>query len=461
MDKKSKYKPGKKQRAFQIVNTLVIVAILAFYGYRLFYYKDLFDNTTVEVETNDDATFLYDVLITRTQMDVVNTSYDEEEDTYYFGNDFEYSYVEYCGRLFRVLDIDETRCVRAVSLTIETYAVLETADTFSDTSLYAWLNKGSSDTEGFYQSSLSNTVRYLANTYYYSSVVDSADDIGSGEKVTTAKVSLLTLEDYQRLGGADSYLNDGTSYWLANNNSEGYFWYVDNDGSIVVGSNSTQLNGVRPVVSFNNEVTIISGSGTEDDPYIIEETSEVTTIADSNIGDYISYSGYVWRVVDTSDGVQLMLNEVLETSITYGSSNEYDTSSGIGGYLNDTFLNSLNEYETYLKETTFYYGSFSFLDSDYDYRNTYTNEVVAYVGLPTTATRILDDNFGYITPMMVYNSTSLVYTIDADGYLYYVSIDENVNVRPVICMNEEIEILSGDGTIESPYIVEEVSSDAE
>ena len=63
--------------------------------------------------------------------------------------------------------------------------------------------------------------------------------------------------------------NTGSYYWLATANESGtpILWLVTNNGSCGV-SNGACL-GIRPVVTMADGVYIKSGTGTEEDPYIL------------------------------------------------------------------------------------------------------------------------------------------------------------------------------------------------
>ena len=68
----------------------------------------------------------------------------------------------------------------------------------------------------------------------------------------------------QQSGGYSNSIN----MWLINRFSESYVWNVSNNGS---SSNSSPTNtrGARPTVHLKSTVKILSGSGTETDPYVV------------------------------------------------------------------------------------------------------------------------------------------------------------------------------------------------
>ena len=85
----------------------------------------------------------------------------------------------------------------------------------------------------------------------------------------------VVLVEKQRTKVADNndLLDNGGFYWFAakaslNNNDVGVLWSA-NYRHIGV-SSSNESYGLRPVISLSSSVYVIDGSGTLDDPYIIE-----------------------------------------------------------------------------------------------------------------------------------------------------------------------------------------------
>ena len=104
---------------------------------------------------------------------------------------------------------------------------------------------------------------------------------GNGKGVVTSKVGLVTYDETIYAGGwyyvselsYPYYLNSGSSYWTMSpggfdNSYNANAWFVDSDGnaySIFV----NRTYGVRPVLILSAD-TLVSGSGTSSDPYIVK-----------------------------------------------------------------------------------------------------------------------------------------------------------------------------------------------
>ena len=68
-----------------------------------------------------------------------------------------------------------------------------------------------------------------------------------------------------------NYLNSRYQYWLMTASTENsYHAYAISSGKGIMGSFASNSNGIRLVVRLKNNVFFKSGSGTEDDPYILK-----------------------------------------------------------------------------------------------------------------------------------------------------------------------------------------------
>jgi hypothetical protein len=64
------------------------------------------------------------------------------------------------------------------------------------------------------------------------------------------------------------YLNNGYYWWLLNPNNASYVRHVINVGAGLYAA-PRNTYGVRPSINLKSDVKIISGSGTESDPYVV------------------------------------------------------------------------------------------------------------------------------------------------------------------------------------------------
>lgn len=96
----------------------------------------------------------------------------------------------------------------------------------------------------------------------------------------TYPIALLTSDEINFAGAFYNYVNTkyylyiNKSFWtmspsqFTNYSALAYIWFVNTTGGL--NNHYTSLsNGVRPVINLKNDVTIISGTGTQDNPYIL------------------------------------------------------------------------------------------------------------------------------------------------------------------------------------------------
>ena len=103
---------------------------------------------------------------------------------------------------------------------------------------------------------------------------------GYGNNTLNYPVGLMTTDEAVLAGGLYSTMN--SKYYLNNNNynwtlspsywaapyAVSYVWNVFSAGDLG-NNNSTTWRGVRPVINLKSNIKFTSGSGTENDPYVL------------------------------------------------------------------------------------------------------------------------------------------------------------------------------------------------
>ena len=104
---------------------------------------------------------------------------------------------------------------------------------------------------------------------------------GYGNNALNYPVGLMTADEVVLAGGmynvmnSKYYLYNGQFNWTASasrffaNEAKSNVWYLDSSGALA-DTYPVSWQGARPVINLNVNVKIVSGSGTENDPYIIE-----------------------------------------------------------------------------------------------------------------------------------------------------------------------------------------------
>ena len=182
---------------------------------------------------------------------------------------------------------------------------------------------------------------------------------------------------------------------------------------------------------------------------------------------YIKYSNSLFVVYRNDNGYKAIYNGILNeyNFLQSGCCNNghctYDgaqyTNGMLSTYLNNTFLNSLSNYSSKIKNTIWYTGISG---------NVRSRTATAYVGLMDydeyNATKGKDwiyegaygNYFWLITPS---TTTSYLenYRVMYNGS-YHLStevVNSSSGSRPVVVFNGDIVFTSGNGTLESPYVV--------
>lgn len=119
---------------------------------------------------------------------------------------------------------------------------------------------------------LKDTSSYEASDYY-DNEISATDNFGRNAKERSMS-GLLSISDYYYASLNDketNWLNNGTDYFLINNNSLDIneSFYVSKDGEVKT-SSSLEKHNIRPVVYLKSTVVFNGGTGLIDDPYILK-----------------------------------------------------------------------------------------------------------------------------------------------------------------------------------------------
>ena len=317
-----------------------------------------------------------------------------------------------------------------------------------------WMNKDDTDkNNGMLEKNLNDISSYLVKN---SICTDTISDI---EKITCNSINddhylgLLSVEDYVKTGGKKSFVNNGQASYLANLNSSDKVWYVDSDGALNQ-SLGDDILGVKVTITLSPSLQPKSGSGTEEDPYVIEDKS-------GYFASYVKLGDDIWRVYDVlDDSVKLVLNDYVkdakgEKLQAVYSNNSYmhnDTIYGsIAYYLNHTYLNSLSYKNNILNG--YYYDGYYGEDTEFGLKNIYTETVDTKVYLPSIGdVSFKNDLDNYFIATGIYKKSSSVYLYKSNG-INTKKVSSEANVVPCITINKEI-LKSGNGTKDNPYTLE-------
>lgn len=434
------------------LNVSLLIIIALFYTFRLVKYY-LKENGHKDADT---TILLVDELIKK-QSYVDQTKglvHDKNASIYRYIGKVEDNYLEYSGILFRIVGIDKDNNIKAISdsnLTLM-YSGLEKG--FDKSYVYKWLNKSDEKYSGIFENNMDSTDKYLTNTYLCDDVVSDLKNINCEKNNNVDKITLLSLYDYASAGGKESYLNNGESYYLSTIDDKNNNYFINTTGDVGLNKISTKIYGVRPVITIKNDVALMHGDGSKTSPYaVIEKT--ISKLSDVYISKYINYSGSTYRVISTGENVKIALSDNIKDGDKYlektfgGKNNIYSTTKKtIGEYLNNTYYKSIKNNDLIVKSS---YGIGSNTLDNLDYTAVYSKTNTFNIGMLTLGDMFISDTKNVLTMNRGIESSMIINVINKDGNVFGDLIASKYEVRPTMYLKGDISIVSGDGSIDSPY----------
>lgn len=378
----------KKSNIFIALSLVFLSFMVIFYGYRFFYYY----NKSKEAKESVGNEVLLDI-VKKKQSPLIKKV---DNNLYYTGNSLN-NYVYYSNRFFRILGIENDSI-----LLVDDVATILPFDKIE--SYFLYYTSSLHDYDSITSNCLDNCINYP---------------------------TLLTREQVELVNNDGSYLFNDDFYWLS-------------DGSYVarneIKEQDNGIYGVKPVIRLRSDALYYGGTGTYFDPYFIDEEDANNFLQKQgvHVGDYITYSNMVWKVISVEDNIKLVATESIGKHKFDSFDLEDETS--LGYYLNNTFEID----KTSLKEGKFYIT---------DVNDTERVEINAYVGLLTMGDLFVNEcNDGLI--LTTNNKNKSIYKI-TDGKAFEDSYNNYNEIYPVIYLDKNVKI-SGNGTIESPFVVGEL-----
>lgn len=420
----------KKEKIFRFCSVIFLSSLFIFFSFRLVY--------NYMKEQNANSLIDNGMLSTKIINNLKKENYLYNDNKYILKNLVENNYVSYSGILWRIVSVDDGK-IKLVS--DENVTVLPFGKNYDESNVIKWLNST-------FKSNLTQPDLFITE---FDSCVNNVDKIEKSDCNNSKNyVSLLSMNDYIDAGANNSYLNNNTYFWLsALNGSEP--WYVFDNGGLKTDSNN-HIYGVRPVIVLN-DIEYIYGNGTKSSPYIISN-EPVDTLSEIELGSYIDYSGYTWKVVSKDEtSVKVVLSTPLklndeEIKKIYSKKYNYynlNDSTGIAYYLNHTFYNTLKD-KKYLKKGDFYIGKFD----TYDLEELYNEKVNAYVGLLTVGDIFVTQNIDmYLLSSVTDDNTIPI--LNKNNSLFYNFISYESGIKPVIYLDNKVEVKGGMGDENYPF----------
>lgn len=446
--KRNKRPYGQKEKVFIVASFIVAICIFLFYGYRsLKYYSKETAN-----KKSDNATVASAVInsnkITKDKDGLRGT-----KNGYYFSGKVENNYVKVFNRLYRIVDVINDK-VKIVSAENEASFVYGDDNNYNSSNINKWLNKTEEENTGIYYNTIPGIEKLLVKTEYCDGQLKD-NKVTCDNKKSSEYFSILTIDDYIRAQGKNSYLNDGKYSFILGYDEDGNPLAKNDQGS-VSGVNNTEGFGIRVVMTLKKNARLASGKGTKEDPYVVNQEGN-----DNRIGKYVQLGEDKFQITEENDTtIRLMQTDYLKYRGNYqeqqfnnkqalfATNNSYN----IGYFLNRTYYNSL-AYKNLLSDCIFNIGEIS-TETSFSYLETYKKQITAKIGLANMFDLNLDNT---LTDYYLINTTSnigsMVKTHNSLGIIDDDKAKEKKKIVPVVCIDKNL-IKSGDGSDSNPYKTE-------
>ena len=427
----------------------------------------------------------------------INTS--DSDQTFITGTDPN-NYIWYSGKLWRAVSIDpddnSVKLVTQWNISAIPYNVSGNT-AFEGSHMEQWLNDTSVD--GFL-GNLRDYENFIKTDSVWNATLTSSTTKPAETTMVEDAVGLLNMYEYtMSYNGTDSgngYLNNGLRWWTLTPYDTSYARYISYNGDASGYGTPTTAYGVRPSINLKSSVKIVSGDGTENNPYRLEEDNDSnlngTLLNTRYSGEYIQFGtgeNTLYRIVshETNGLTKITSAEPLKSdgafiTSAFGSNATFSSSNTIGTFLNNDYLNTGTGYltsddiATIEDETTWYLGivgngdSYKLAKYTNATDNILTSSVTtAKVGLLRlgelmagqferyaikggTSSTGLTAYYWTLTP----NSTSstFVHYVHNGGYANYsYNPTDARGVRPAMNLKSNVIITGGSGIKSDPFVL--------
>lgn len=437
--RKSKKRRLNFQKIFNLLSFTFLLSCVIFYGSR--FIKLYLENNKAE-----ESKLLGDIIKENNELNNVNNEY------YYFTGEDPNNYLKYSNLLFRIIKVNKDKTVTAVLNNSITSLAAGSHKDFTSSYINMWLNSSDKEYTGILENNLNNPKDYLTFT---NSCIDEVNDIKSVSCKNTLEDIYITtpsVYDYVNTDGQKGFMNNEENFYLLNSNKDNDTWYIDSEG-LIKESDGTDIIGIKPVITIKSNLDLVSGDGTKDNPYTIENDTNM-------LGAYISLGNDLWRVYSIdNNNLKLSLNNYLtidnkQVEKIYSNKGyaHNDTVYGtLAYYLNNNYLNTLS-YKNIIKESNYPNGIYSNV-TNFDYTKVLSSTVPTKIATLSIGDINLNPTLtNYFTTTGLDKTSSNVYMFKNDFTMVTKPSTTSLNIVPTITISKD-SILAGEGTKESPYEV--------
>lgn len=386
----------------------------------------------------------------------------------YYKGDALNNYVMFNNMTFRIVKINSNNTVTIASDEVLANVDYTNDGRFADSSLDSWLN------DYFYNLLESKYKKLITSSKWCDDVLNADNYMATECSRSSAKrnVGILSIQDYNNTLADDiSFLDFGGIVWYANLDSNNNPWTMTDLYDYPLKSepmNQEYLFNVRPAVTLKKNTKVLSGDGSEADPYILVENDSArrnTLINERQIGEYINYSGYTWRIAgindDTTEVIMtgVVTNNYVELQIGYNNSGAKVYNPNKKGNIGYQVINEMTKYvstDLFTKtkvEVPIYNNKVTYKGKKDT--KTYNNIVTipsVFDIFTAKGDNSSDGGYWYIDSSKEDGVKTVMYPAGTVTYTT-VTDDRTEGVKIKAYLKSDVFITDGDGSLEHPYTI--------
>ena len=386
----------------------------------------------------------------------------------YYKGDVLNNYVMFNNMTFRIVKINSNDTVTIASDEVLANVDYTNDGRFADSSLDSWLN------DYFYNLLESKYKKLITSSKWCDDVLNADNYMATECSRSSAKrnVGILSIQDYNNTLADDiSFLDFGGIVWYANLDSNNNPWTMTDLYDYPLKSepmNQEYLFNVRPAVTLKKNTKVLSGDGSEADPYILVENDSArrnTLINERQIGEYINYSGYTWRIAGINDDTTeiimtgVVTNDDVELQIGYNNSGAKVYNPNKKGNIGYQVINEMTKYvstDLFTKtkvEVPIYNNKVTYKGKKDT--KTYNNIVTipsVFDIFTAKGDNSSDGGYWYIDSSKEDGVKTVMYPAGTVTYTT-VTDDRTEGVKIKAYLKSDVFITDGDGSLEHPYTI--------
>ncbi len=403
--------------------------------------RDSFNNETIKIRT---------VKVEQVLDKIVKKETKKTNNVYKGTN--ENNYIKLDGILFKIVGLNDDETVKVVST--DPLAAVDY------NSVDEWLN------DYFYNKLSDSAKEYIVDSKWCDEKISNPKDYTKCNSYARKKkkVGLLSVADINNSKSSDDSYNVGSlsKTWTSNPASTEKTITFGMEEKYLKESNNLNLV-IYPVLNIKKDSYITTGNGNTDNPYVLKGNVNTLKTGDSisnaKSGDYISYSGYNWRVIgkEEDNTTKIIMDDVVEeydsnytnkTKINYSTSEKENIGYKLNNELTSNIKTTLFKKEKI--ETLNYNKNISYNGKIAN--KTYTSKLHLPNMYDLFGTSVTDTNYWYQNHSTDSN-ISCAMSLNKNIYCGKYNKESEFEIRVVGYLNKNVIVKNGKGTISEPYTI--------